>query len=633
MLYLSIYSPLLGQGETELHQQLLFYYSRDGGAVPPDALGKQVTDENGAAAVPAADAAAQLRHIGLAQGVVEFGRVFSDDVVSLIKSKRSIIAVEQIEPNYWIVASVARSSDADSAASISSSSADQLLRKTLVASYAHYHLIYGSIEAQKSQNLDQLRQTLFEFYSNWCINYNEHITHFSLGLLLDGYLTVDRRLEKSVAPLIRRRASFISSDIFGHDIIDIIVLIDGQFISNTKSFECLYSGSHAVTTLNNTTGTNSLSPVDKRDIIRMACISLEEASIVSEMREKWHALVKNISTQSAQDTIKSRPDLLASVNNSFRNLSAGSSTMFRSIFSINNFTFGLYQANESVNLPPSFFQDDNGHSNIENNNASTENNEHNGSHNNNNVQYASETANMADNAQDTKSQDSEEKVALIDNRSIHLPKGGIIGYQLLYSHPCSFILLTEPTDEQVNESLKASLNTLSSTIAAQFIQALETEREQWANVTETRTVSDSALSLRRIFLPWVDDAAVESPSVGKSHTQPLEASTNMLASSGIKYAIVERALLKIRTNITAEELMTFIPLAITAPGPDYTDSISNFYTSATPSRVLSRATSGEWCVIATDVLRITIALFEGYQSDKEAPLVLRAFAQLLQQLG
>jgi hypothetical protein len=47
----------------------------------------------------------QLRQIGLAQGMVEFGRSFSDGrAVDTVETEKSRILLHELEPGWWVLA-------------------------------------------------------------------------------------------------------------------------------------------------------------------------------------------------------------------------------------------------------------------------------------------------------------------------------------------------------------------------------------------------------------------------------------------------------------------------------------------------------------------------------------------------
>ncbi|KAI9773921.1 MAG: hypothetical protein M1840_006147 [Geoglossum simile] len=99
--FLAIYNPSLGNTDETLHDQIVFYWSRKNG--PHKRQGNH-TDE-GAEGVE--DRNEKLRRIGLAQGMVEFARSFSgDESIDSVETEKSRIVLHELEPGWWILASI-----------------------------------------------------------------------------------------------------------------------------------------------------------------------------------------------------------------------------------------------------------------------------------------------------------------------------------------------------------------------------------------------------------------------------------------------------------------------------------------------------------------------------------------------
>ena len=101
--FLAIYNPSLGTTDETLAQQIVYYSStesREGATilrnhddpkVSQDAIRERKNE--------------QLRQIGLAQGMVEFGRSFSDGrAVDTIETEKSRIVLHELESGWWILA-------------------------------------------------------------------------------------------------------------------------------------------------------------------------------------------------------------------------------------------------------------------------------------------------------------------------------------------------------------------------------------------------------------------------------------------------------------------------------------------------------------------------------------------------
>ncbi|KAI0881724.1 uncharacterized protein GGS22DRAFT_55435 [Annulohypoxylon maeteangense] len=101
--FLAIYNPSLGTTDETLDDQIVYYASvntqtkkrrhRSRGK-PIDSISQEERNE-------------RLRQIGLAQGMVEFSRGFSDDKpLDTIETEKSRVVLHELEPGWWILASV-----------------------------------------------------------------------------------------------------------------------------------------------------------------------------------------------------------------------------------------------------------------------------------------------------------------------------------------------------------------------------------------------------------------------------------------------------------------------------------------------------------------------------------------------
>lgn len=101
--FLAIYNPSLGTTDETLENQIVYYSSAESrgeqsrprdssdGQSIEDAIRKQNNE--------------RLRQIGLAQGMVEFGRSFSEGrSVDKIETEKSRIVLHELEAGWWILA-------------------------------------------------------------------------------------------------------------------------------------------------------------------------------------------------------------------------------------------------------------------------------------------------------------------------------------------------------------------------------------------------------------------------------------------------------------------------------------------------------------------------------------------------
>ncbi|KAK3685483.1 hypothetical protein B0T22DRAFT_517617, partial [Podospora appendiculata] len=104
--FLAIYNPSLGTTDETIDDQIVYYASvstqtarqrrrhRSKAARPTEALSREERN-------------VRLRQIGLAQGMVEFGRSFAgDSPVDTIDTEKSRVVLHELEPGWWILASI-----------------------------------------------------------------------------------------------------------------------------------------------------------------------------------------------------------------------------------------------------------------------------------------------------------------------------------------------------------------------------------------------------------------------------------------------------------------------------------------------------------------------------------------------
>ncbi|KAF5869604.1 putative vacuolar fusion protein ccz1 protein [Botrytis fragariae] len=102
--FLAIYNPSLGSTDDTLDNQIVYYYP----SIKQNEHKRSVfTDTKEARAFAKEQKNEQLRQIGLAQGMVEFGRSFSEGKsVNTIETEKSRIILHELESGWWILASI-----------------------------------------------------------------------------------------------------------------------------------------------------------------------------------------------------------------------------------------------------------------------------------------------------------------------------------------------------------------------------------------------------------------------------------------------------------------------------------------------------------------------------------------------
>ncbi|KAL8731304.1 MAG: hypothetical protein Q9166_003528 [cf. Caloplaca sp. 2 TL-2023] len=99
--FLTIYNPSLSQTDDTIKEQVVYYYSKSNpkrshrkASRAPGVDDKENENE-------------KLRQIGLAQGMVQFARTFSDgQAVDTIETEKSRIILREIEAGWWLLASI-----------------------------------------------------------------------------------------------------------------------------------------------------------------------------------------------------------------------------------------------------------------------------------------------------------------------------------------------------------------------------------------------------------------------------------------------------------------------------------------------------------------------------------------------
>lgn len=101
--FLAIFNPSLGNTDETLDDQIVYYSSVDTQTQKRRRHRKARPTEN----VSQAERNERLRQIGLAQGMVSFSKDFSDDqAVDSIETEKTRVVLHELEPGWWILASV-----------------------------------------------------------------------------------------------------------------------------------------------------------------------------------------------------------------------------------------------------------------------------------------------------------------------------------------------------------------------------------------------------------------------------------------------------------------------------------------------------------------------------------------------
>jgi hypothetical protein len=103
--FLAIYNPSLGATDETIGDQIVYYTSPglQNQETQKHKSGKQDTETSQEHARDQLNE--QLRRVGLAQGMVEFGRSFSEgQAVDTVETEKSRIILHELESGWWILA-------------------------------------------------------------------------------------------------------------------------------------------------------------------------------------------------------------------------------------------------------------------------------------------------------------------------------------------------------------------------------------------------------------------------------------------------------------------------------------------------------------------------------------------------
>lgn len=106
--FLAIFNPSLGHSDETLDDQIVYYSSVESGS--HKRRRSTVKSRRGSVARPTenlsqAERNERLRQIGLAQGMVNFGKSFSDGQdVDTIETEKTRVVLHELEPGWWILA-------------------------------------------------------------------------------------------------------------------------------------------------------------------------------------------------------------------------------------------------------------------------------------------------------------------------------------------------------------------------------------------------------------------------------------------------------------------------------------------------------------------------------------------------
>ncbi|CAG8493883.1 6887_t:CDS:10 [Ambispora leptoticha] len=205
--YFCIYNPSFGSTEETQVNQIIYYVART--TVPMDV---------------------KMRQIGLAQGLVNFSRVFSPDKpCENVHTQKNRLAFYEPEPNYWIHISIelghmkrtTKDKDGKPKSSVEFLDAnlhDSNIRRMLEKGYEMYRIFNGPFEhTVRTEGVKALKIKLEEFFSKWVFEWDfekEELAKIIDGVQYQPLSTTARSEITSFAKKIETDYTFISRNIF-----------------------------------------------------------------------------------------------------------------------------------------------------------------------------------------------------------------------------------------------------------------------------------------------------------------------------------------------------------------------------------------------------------------------------------
>lgn len=212
--YLCIYSPDLGSDDN-INEQLLFVYNFE-----------QVDND------------VNLRRIGLAQGVVVFGKDFSEnETVSTLETTQSRIVIEEIEENIWVVlcAKFAKVPDNDGFEFNSREvSTSEILSRELVRAYRRWRMHYGTINGfLQNSGRDELVSNLSKWWTAWCEYWSVELSDEGVVGLWDAIRYSKGELSESNKTIVKNTLEKQS------DVVDMVIT---RFDELPENRGCIWAG-------------------------------------------------------------------------------------------------------------------------------------------------------------------------------------------------------------------------------------------------------------------------------------------------------------------------------------------------------------------------------------------------------
>lgn len=199
--YLCIYKPDLDSTGDNIENQIVFYYSHD----------------------ESEDSDLRLRRLGLAQGIVEFGRGFADGhPVSSIDTAHTRMVLVQFEEGWWVVACVRLAITGEGNYNPREVSPASMLQSQLTSAYRRWRMHHGTLASLfETKSRDQLVDTLADWWRAWCGCWNVSFSGEGAPALYDAIRMVKGQLEgetvQVIESIIDKNASLLDMVVYRYD--------------------------------------------------------------------------------------------------------------------------------------------------------------------------------------------------------------------------------------------------------------------------------------------------------------------------------------------------------------------------------------------------------------------------------
>ncbi|KAF9129147.1 Vacuolar fusion protein CCZ1 B [Mortierella sp. GBA39] len=224
--YFCIYNPDFGPTDETQHEQLLYYVAR-----------KTVSID------------AKMRNIGLAQGLVNFARIFSPTApCENVHSQKNRLVFYEAEPGYWLNLSIELGTakrtvkGTDGKPRVITEYLEHEVHDTVVSAllrqaYAMFRVTHGTMESlvhAHEGNTRPLQRRLEEFFESWVLGWEFDRTTMSLEKALDGiqYLPLSRTSYLSVDRLVQAVKENYRSNGAGPVVTHSMVTFEDQLVSS-----------------------------------------------------------------------------------------------------------------------------------------------------------------------------------------------------------------------------------------------------------------------------------------------------------------------------------------------------------------------------------------------------------------